>query len=241
MPQNARWTLPVFALAVLLAALYVYRSELLALLASVSQWVDSMGEWAPLLYVALFAVAVPLFIPTTPLILAAGMLFDFWPGILLAYLGNTLGGWASFALGRTALQQQVRRLANKHRGFEALDKAVHKEGVKTAILIRMSPLLPGPLLNYALGITRLRLRDYLLASIGTLPVLIAFTFVGSTLGQFAQLGEADTMSDLSSRSMPLMLAGVVATVAASVLLARRAAKILEKQGQSEPTTSRPSV
>lgn len=238
---NRQWTAAALACVVLIASLVTFRHELLEGIVAASRWVDSMGSLAPVLYLIIFTLAVPLFIPTSPLLLAAGMLFNLWPGLALAYLGNTLGGFLAFSLGRSKMRATIRRLMGREGAFEALDRAIAREGVKTAMLIRMSPVLPGPLLNYALGITRLGKRDYLLASIGTLPTIIAFTFVGSTLNKFAQLSNPETMSQLSSTTMPLMVIGGGATILASWLLARRAAKILNASKNERPAFSKPPV
>jgi len=220
------------SLLVLLALSYFFRESILEGFADLSAWIDSKGRLAPIIYIGVFVVAVPLFIPTTPPLLAAGMLFGLWPGILYAFIGNALGGLLAFWLSRTRVQRLVLKLLQRYETLDALNTAIKQDGVRTAILLRMSPLIPGPLLNYALGMTALRTRHYLIATIGTLPVVLAYTFLGSTLGRFAEMSNTATLSDMPGSTAVVMAAGLIATILGAVIIARRATTLLQQRQPS---------
>ncbi len=76
--------------------------------------------------------------------------------------------------------------------FAAIDEAVAREGWKIVLLTRLSPAFPFNLLNYAFGLTRVRLRDYVLASwIGMMPGTVMYVYVGSLAGDLAAIGQAE--------------------------------------------------
>ncbi len=231
--------LSIFALLLVLAMAltYFYKEPLLEGMVDVSRWVSAQGYLAPLMYIAIYAIALPLFIPTLPLLLAAGMLFGVWPGLVYAFVGNVAGGLIAFWLGRTRLQSSVKKLIRRYEAVNALDLAIKNDGVKTAMLLRMSPLIPGPLLNYALGMTSLKTRHYLIAALGSLPVVFAFTLVGSTLGRFAQLGHSQSFADMSPTTIAALVAGVISTILACVFVTRKSRKLLEARQSSQSNAS----
>ena len=101
------------------------------------------------------------------------------------------------------------------------------QGRKIVFLLRLSPLFPFNLLNYALGLTRVRFADYLVAGIGMLPGTLAYVYAGSVAGEVASLaGGAATMRN------PLEYAiwgvGLVATFAVAIVVARIARGALDE-------------
>ena len=71
--------------------------------------------------------------------------------------------------------------------FAAIDRAVGAQGRKIVFLLRLSPVFPFTLLNYALGLTRVRFVDYLVASIGMLPGTLLYVYYGKLAGDVAAL------------------------------------------------------
>ena len=207
----------LLALLALLAT--VFGDEILATIKSLSAWVDGQGALAPVFYVVLYMLIVVLLLPTVPLILIAGVLFGLWPGVLYALLGNFVGGMLAFWLARSRFRDMIKALIIKSDLLDALDTAIGRGGFRTAILLRMSPLLPGSLLNYALGLTTLTFRDYLLASLGTVPVVSAYTLLGSTLGSLQNVG--DKNMPFTGATIAALVLGVLATLIVTVFLTRR--------------------
>lgn len=110
-------------------------------------------------------------------------------GTLLVSLGSTLAVAISFLLGRFALRGWIeRKLAHKS-AFKTIDEAVGREGWKMVLLLRLSPVFPFTLLNYGLGLTKIRFGPALLASwIGMLPGTILYIYLGS----IAQVATGET-------------------------------------------------
>jgi uncharacterized membrane protein YdjX (TVP38/TMEM64 family) len=117
----------------------------------------------------------------------------------------------------------------------ALDAALHHDGFVIVLLARLSPLIPYNLLNYGLSITAARFRDYLLASwIGMLPAIVVYVYTGSLAKSLATLTSAERAPAWAADS--LLALGFAATVALTVLITRRATRILRERlaAESQP-------
>ncbi len=116
------------------------------------------------------------------------------------------------------------------------------DGLRVVTLIRMSPLFPFNLINYGLGLTKLRLRDYVLGSVvGMAPAILLFVYVGSTLRALEQVFSGT--SELGTGGTALFALGFAATLLVAVLVGRTAAQALNKElGDDEgPDLQQPSL
>jgi uncharacterized membrane protein YdjX (TVP38/TMEM64 family)/rhodanese-related sulfurtransferase len=137
----------------------------------------SLGPWGPAAHVALFAVGTVLFAPGALLGLAGGALFGPIWGTILNLAGATLGATASFLVARYVAADWARQKAGAR--LERLIKGVEGEGWRFVALTRLVPLVPFNLLNYALGLTRIPVAQYVLASLVCMaPGTLAYTWLG---------------------------------------------------------------
>jgi uncharacterized membrane protein YdjX (TVP38/TMEM64 family) len=145
--------------------------------AALEAWVHDAGPVAPLLFILMYALAATLFIPGTVFTLAGGALFGPVLGTLYNLTGATLGATLAFLIARYLAADLV---ANKAGGrVKQLINGVEGEGWRFVAFVRLVPLFPFVLLNYALGLTRLRLLHYVIASfVFMLPGAIAYTYLG---------------------------------------------------------------
>ena len=189
--------------------------------------VDGLGPWAPAAFVALYAAACVLFIPGSLLTLGAGAVFGLARGTAYVSAASVLGATASFLLGRTLARDWVSRRAEADPRFRAVDEAVGREGWKIVGLLRLSPLFPFNLLNYALGLTRVTLRDFVLASwLGMLPGTVMYVYIGSLAGDLARLGSGGRSR--TPAEWALYAGGLAATAAVTVFVTRIAREALDK-------------
>lgn len=144
---------------------------------AVEAWVQSAGAWGSVLFMCVFVVATVLFLPGTVLALAGGALFGPVWGALYGLTGATLGAAAAFVIARYVAAGWVARKAS---GWSArLIAGVEAEGWRFAAFVRLVPLFPFNLLNYALGLTRIRLLPYVAATyVFMLPGAVAYTYLG---------------------------------------------------------------
>jgi uncharacterized membrane protein YdjX (TVP38/TMEM64 family) len=143
---------------------------------------------AGMMFVAAYALATLLFVPGSLMTLLGGLLFGPVWGSLLNLTGATIGATLAFLAARYLAAGWVER---KARGRLARLKAgVESEGWRFVAFVRLVPLFPFNLLNYALGLTRIRLADYILASaLCMLPGAVAYTWLGYLGGEAASGAE----------------------------------------------------
>jgi uncharacterized membrane protein YdjX (TVP38/TMEM64 family) len=157
-------------------------------LLNVLEQVRSAGPWGPLVMIAVYMVGSVLFVPGSILTIGAGFIFGIPLGTATVSIGSTLGAGTAFLLARTLLRDWIGGRITAHPRFRALDEAVAGQGFKIVLLTRLSPLLPFNLLNYAFGLTKVRLRDYMLASwIGMLPGALLYVSIGAGMKSLAEL------------------------------------------------------
>jgi uncharacterized membrane protein YdjX (TVP38/TMEM64 family) len=137
---------------------------------------------APLLFVALHVAASLFFVPRTVLAFGAGLVFGAWWGPLWAALGSLGGAVAGFLVGRYVYAGFVER-ADPVR-LKALLARADNGGWRMVAFVRLLPLIPHSLTNYAFGLTRIRLFSYAAGSLlGQLPLTIAYADLGAAGGR----------------------------------------------------------
>ena len=199
-PRNLRMMARRFQIAakvllalVAIAALVVVarRLGLQAWLQRVLAWINDLGPWKPVGYIFFYAVACVFAIPGSILTLGGGFLFGIGFGILYVSIGATLGATLAFLAGRYLLRTWVVNKLGHNLKFQALDEAVAREGWKIVLLVRLCPIFPFPVTNYGFGITRISLKEYVVASwIGMLPAMMVLVYIGSLAGSLTNLGPA---------------------------------------------------
>ncbi|MGA9033561.1 MAG: TVP38/TMEM64 family protein [Sulfuricaulis sp.] len=163
------------ALAAAIALAYIYRD--LLNVAALESAVKNAGTLGPLLYMAVYAIATVLFLPGSVITLAGGALFGPVWGTLYSLTGATLGATVAFLIARYLASDWVHR---KTGGWtKQLIEGVEKEGWRFVAFVRLVPLFPFNLLNYALGLTRIGLVAYVVASyVFMFPGALAYTYLG---------------------------------------------------------------
>ncbi len=192
-----------------------------------ASWVDGLGAWGPVVFIAGYAVAVVAFVPGSILTLAAGAIFGLLKGTVYVFIAATLGSAAAFLVSRTLARRAIeRRLAGNAR-FAAIDRAVAAQGRRIVFLLRLSPAFPFSLLNYALGLTQVRFADYLVASAGMLPGTLLYVYYGKLAGDVAALAGGAPV-DKGAGYYAVLVLGLVATVVVTTIVTRTARRALRE-------------
>jgi len=194
-------------------------------------WVEGLGAVGPLVFILGYAVATVAFIPGSVLTLAAGAIFGVVKGTLLTLAGATLGACAAFLVARYLARSAIeRRIANNPR-FVAIDRAVGREGFKIVALLRLSPIFPFNLLNYALGLTRVRFLDYFAASAAMLPGTLLYVYYGAAAGSLASAVGGRT--EKGTGDWIVLGLGLLATVAVTTYVTRLAGRAVRQEIEQE--------
>jgi uncharacterized membrane protein YdjX (TVP38/TMEM64 family) len=146
------------------------------------------GRWAPLLFVGLYALSAVLFVPGSVLTVVGGALFGPVWGTLWNLTGATLGATFAYLTARYVASDWVSRTAGER--LTRVIRGVEEEGWRFVAFVRLVPLFPFNLVNYAFGLTRIRLAEYVLTSFVCMaPGAIAYTYIGYA-GREAAAGRA---------------------------------------------------
>jgi uncharacterized membrane protein YdjX (TVP38/TMEM64 family) len=227
-----KWTVIAAAIAVTIVIAKQFNLAMLLqdALKDALTWVDSLGALAPLAFIAIYNIATVLLIPGSVLTLGSGILFGLGWGTLYVILAATLGATIAFWIGRNFARGWVSRRLEKYPKFEAIDRAVAGQGFKIVALVRLSPLFPFNLLNYAFGITQVSLKDYVLGSVGMIPGTILYVYLGSLLGNIALIGSKTGAIDPQTEKIQWItkIVGLGITIAVSAYITRVAKKALDE-------------
>lgn len=215
----------VVAIVAVVAVVLLGGKQLAALIPRFVDEVRTLGALGAVLFVAGYVVATVAFVPGSLLTLAAGAVFGLGPGVALVLLGATLGASAAFMVARYLARGRIERLLSGDARFAAIDRAVEREGRRLVFLLRLSPVFPFNLLNYALGLSRVRFGDYLAGSVGMLPGTLLYVYYGKLAGDVAALAGGVAPARGSGYYIVLGV-GLLATVAVTVLVTRTARRAL---------------
>ena len=193
-----------------------------------SAWVHTLGVWAPVVFVSAYIAVVVLMLPAFLLIIAGGAVFGVVKGAMLAMTGAMTGGAAAFLVARYLARAVVERRVAATPPLAAIDRVIGEDGLRLVFLLRLSPVIPFVLSNYALGVTRVRFRDFLIGTLGLAPIVVTYAAFGSASAAGPHLDGSPTLSPL------VLTLGIVITVVLGIVLTRMVQRALREAGLTRP-------
>jgi uncharacterized membrane protein YdjX (TVP38/TMEM64 family) len=190
-----------------------------------AQWVDGLGFWGPAVFVFGYVIAVVAFVPASLLTLGAGAIFGIVDGVIYVFVAATVGSCLAFLVSRYLARSAVEKKLEGKPKFSAIDRAVAAEGLKIVFLLRLTPAVPFNLLNYTLGLTRVRFADYAIASVGMLPGTLLYVYSGKLAGDVATLAGNPAVAR-GWGYYSLLALGLAATLAVTMVVTRSARRAL---------------
>lgn len=193
-------------------------------------WIQGLGIAGGVVFIIIYSLATVLFIPGSLLTLGAGAIFDVLLGSIYVFIGAVLGATGAFLIGRYLARDWVAKKIENNQKFKAIDRAVARSGFRIVLLTRLSPVFPFNLLNYALGITQVNLKDYVLGSVGMIPGTVMYVYLGSLVGSVAKIGLEDATKNPQAEQIQwaIRIIGLIATVAVTLYVTKIAKKALEE-------------
>ena len=198
-----------------------------ALLQNILSWIQNLGAVGAFVFIPIYVIATVSLVPGSILTVGAGVVFGVTWGSIYVFIGAILGETLAFLLGRYVARDWIKGKIEGNETFTALDQALNREGLKIILLTRLSPIFPFSLLNYAFGVTGISLRDYLLGSIGMIPMTITYVYLGSLAGDLITINNATQFAS-PQLQWTLKIVGLLATIGVTVLVTRIASQALEE-------------
>jgi uncharacterized membrane protein YdjX (TVP38/TMEM64 family) len=208
------WKLVIaaFVVAGVIAAVYWFPAG--AAVGHAVRFIRDLGPLGLLLYALLFVVSCLLLLPTTPVFLAAGLLYGFgWGTVLLTVLAIAVD-LLTVVLVHSRLRPRIQYHLDHHERLAAVDDAVHENALMLGSLLRLSLFVPFGPLNYALAMTRMPLWQHVVTNAaGMIPCNLLMAYAGSIVSKATRLDEAKLPGVWSQVAL---LGGLGVTIAASV-------------------------
>ena len=217
----------VVPMAAGLAGLRLWPVEIEGFLERAMTWLRGAGPtgWL-ILAAAQWLVAMFGILPASLIGVAAGVIYGVGLGFSLSAASTMLGALAAFAVSRSAFRPAVASLLRRRRGLEALDAALGRDGWRLVCLVRISPVMPFAPTSYALGLSAVSLRDYLIGTLAALPALLGYV----TLGALAEGGLAAWHQGVGPLRWLTLAVGALATI----VLTLRVGAIVRRIYREEP-------
>ena len=191
--------------------------------------ISNLGEWAPVVFVALYIVAAVTLVPASFLLtVSAGAMFGVWLGSLLVFIGASLGASLVYAIASPLAGSRWMQRVTRDRRVDALRTAVAGEGVNIMFLLRLSPITPYSIVNYALALSGVRFSDFVAALPGMIPVIIMSTYYGKVVGDVAALA-AGVSPPRGPEYYALLVVGLIVTIVSTMLITRASRRAIERQ------------
>jgi len=190
-------------------------------------WVQQLGLIGVIIFIIAYALATVLFLPGWIFTVSAGLIYGIIGGTFVALCGAVIGATLAFLVGRYSLRENIEEITEKNPRFAAIDEAIGKNGWKIVGLLRLSPLIPFNLSNYFYGITSISFGAYVLVSaVGMIPGTLLYAY----LGAIGQAGISGRPSLHNKWQFVLLMVGLIAPIAVTILVGRIAKNALKKSG-----------
>lgn len=161
-----------------------------------------------LLYILTVTFSLPI---ATPLTLLAGFLFGVPLGVSVVVVSATIGAVLVFLLVRYFFNEAfTEKLGTK---VDAINGELTDHGIRSILLLRLAPIFPFFVINAGAGLTKVKLRDYTLATlIGIAPFSFVLVLAGKRLGEIMSVGDVisfETILVVSVVALSFFLPGVI--------------------------------
>lgn len=218
----------VVIVAALILLIVTLGKEAFPYLQRFAEWVEGLGLWAPVVYVAGYSVLTVALVPGSPLTIAAGAIFGLFWGAVYALLGATMGACSAFLVARYVARGAVESRLRGNPKFAAIDRAIGNRGFLIVLLLRLSPVFPFNLINYGLGLTKVRFVHYAAASIAMLPASLLYVYIGYAAGSVAAALSGQSEREWGPFDFVFLGFGLLATIIVTVWVTRVARKALKE-------------
>jgi len=232
-PSTAATIVKIAIGVVVLTALVVFGREAGGTFLGFADWVKGQGGLGPVIFIAGYAAGIVIAAPGAVLTMLGGAIFGLGWGTLWVFCGAAIGSAAAFLVARYAARGLVAKKIAGHAGFAAIDRAVGEQGFKIVFLLRLTPIFPFSFGNYALGLTRVRFTDYLLATFGILPGTFLYVYYGKAIGDVAALAVGEAEVEQGMERWLFLGLGLAATIAVTVVVTRIARRALAQRTELE--------
>ena len=149
--------------------------------------IEAAGIWAPIVYIVGYAVGVCVLVPGTLLAVVGAAVFGPYLGFLYVWIGAMIGATLAFLIGRHLGRDFAASMIGE--SLKRYDAAIERNGFATTLYLRLI-YFPFNVMNFGMGLTGVRFRDYFLGTaLGILVGTFIFTFAVGTIRDIMASGQ----------------------------------------------------
>ncbi len=190
---------------------------------------EGFGFFRPFVFILIYLIGTVLFVPTVVLSLGAGILFGVPMGFFLVSVSSVMSESGFFLAGRYLSRGWLLKKVATNKKTQALYDSVAEGGWKMVVLVRLSAVLPFSVVNYALGLSKIRFSHYLAASwIGMIPGILLNVYLGSFVGRIILEGHRQK----TPAEWILFVVGLIVTLVMTIYATVVVKKVLDAHSHS---------
>jgi uncharacterized membrane protein YdjX (TVP38/TMEM64 family) len=205
---------------------------------SLLQQIAGLGAWGAVLFVLVYVAATVTLSPAFLLTLTAGAVYGIWKGTALVFVGASLGASAAYVVAVRLSGTRALSWLDRNPRIAVVRGAVRHESAWVQFLLRLSPVIPFTLLNYALGLAHVRFKDFAVALVGMIPAIVLYAYYGKVVGDVARLA-AGVTPPRGTAYYTLVGVGLLATGLATHSITRAARRAIDEQRRRHPSSTSP--
>lgn len=176
---NLKNILGALWIAAILGAVYYYLTIGISI-NDIRTYLSGLGLWSGLIFIVAYTIRPLVFFPTSIMTPLAAILFGPVMGWIFTYVGENLSATVAFFAARYFGRNFVKD--NENAFIKKYDEKLRCCGFETVLMLRLIPLFPFDFVNYASGLSAIRYRSYIGATLlGVIPGLTAYIFLGGSL------------------------------------------------------------
>lgn len=200
---------------------------------AIENWIQDQGAWAPIIFIVLMVMLSIVCFPLDVVFIAGGLIFNLGWGFVYVIIGIFIGQSIDFLLGKTLFKKRVERWIEKKPKLRGIHLALKTEGTKLLFMLRMAPIPASPT-SYLMGASPMRYGQFLVATLGLLPVSFASMYFGFAAAHATKT--VDNPKHIFNLHDASIFGGVVLAIAIMAYIGHRARDIIhdaeEKAGET---------
>jgi uncharacterized membrane protein YdjX (TVP38/TMEM64 family) len=174
------WTTVLLPALLVLAVFIAGRMvELHVYIEAIQGWIFSFGLWGPAVYLLIYVAAELAFLPGTPFTILAALFFGAFWGYVIMLTGATAAAVLGFLSTRYLFGERFHKRFADQEEFQKISAWIEKSPWLAIPFVRIMPIFPFSVNNYALGLTRITFRTYLLTSLAAFVPMTAVLVLGA--------------------------------------------------------------
>jgi uncharacterized membrane protein YdjX (TVP38/TMEM64 family) len=182
--------------------------------------VRNLGPTGPLgLILIQILVALSGVLPASLIGIVSGAIYGIAAGFGIATISTMCGAVIAFLLARSLLRPFITQLIERRSRLRNFDTMLARDGWRFVFLLRLSPIMPFAVTSYALGLSSIGLRPYLIGCLASLPSLLGYVIIGS----LTKTGLTTISQGADPFKWVLIVVGIIATALATWRIGRLAA------------------